>query len=178
MHVPKWPGPVEGYVKNYIRTNLWRYEALGYDFDDLINEAWIVFARCTKNHEFKSPEHFMGFFKTALHNSFFDIMKKSIKELKYRKFIDNEETTIEDFSQVEEQGTLRVLLSQAPKEIKEVFNLLFNAPTEILEALGFGMVTKRGQKMLSNRKLCSFLGYNPTNVNLIKMIKEYLTVSK
>lgn len=173
MYTPKWPGPVEGYVVNYIRANLWRFEALGYDFDDLFNESWIVFARCLKNHEFVSGKHFMGFFKTALHNSLFDLMKKCIREKEYREFT-SEDQPMESFASIEEQASLRIMLSQAPKEIKEVFTLLFNAPTELLESIGFGKPTKRGQKTITNRKLCEYLGYNPAHINLIQMVKEYL----
>lgn len=176
MYKPKWEGIVEGYSVNYINRNQWRFAIQHYDFEDLYNEAWIIFEKSKRDHEFKNGKHFMGFYKKALHNGFYDIMHKCIHEADNRfiPVIKEEEDFVPEFGEVEEQATLKLLITQAPKEIKAVFTLLFHAPEDLLQAIGFGQPAKRGEKILSNKMLCSLLGYDPQEINLVQELKMYL----
>lgn len=120
----------------------------------------------------------MGFYKKSIHNRFFDLAKGSIKEamLRFTPMMINEDEEPEaiEFGEVEEQATINLLIDQAPAEIKSVFNLLFNAPDEVLESIGIGCKTGRGHRHFSNKILCEMLGYNPRQVNLVEDIKSYL----
>lgn len=175
MYTPQWKGSIEGYSKNYCIKNLWKFASIGYDLQDLTQESYVIFLKCQMRYqETDTPQHFMALFKTAIHNHLYDLSKPYFHELQYLTRL-SEELDLENYSSVEECGTFAILLSQAPIEVKQVLNLLFKAPEELLEMIG---VTdgRRGKNLVScNRKLCALLGYDPRYTNLVDMVKVYFT---
>lgn len=173
MYQPVWEGVIEGYTKNYISRNLWRFEIRGFEFDDLLHEAWLVFATCRDKYQVEDPKHFMGLYKTSLHNYFYDLMKRCIEEKTSRHQL-GEEESLEDAIAIEEESTLRVLLTQAPIEVKQVLSLMFHAPTELLQDLGFCRPTTGRQRSMTNTKLCRMFGYDPKEYDLIGSVQSFL----
>lgn len=178
MYIPTWTGSIEGYSKNYCIKNLWKFLPLSYDLEDLMQESYVVFLKCQMRYpEIDTPQHFMSLFKSALHNYLFDLSKPYLMEVQHLVYLP-EEVNLENFSFAEEEATLRILLSQAPKEVKQVLNLLFNAPIELLDMIGFNSTDRRGKSLVScNKKLCALLGYDPRCVDLVGMLKSYFSVS-
>lgn len=65
---PRWPGAIEGHAVNAVRK--W-FPALcaEHEFDDLLQEAWVVFHRCKERYpNIDNPKWFMAVFRTSLQN--------------------------------------------------------------------------------------------------------------
>lgn len=169
---PEWEGKIEGYSKNQISKNLWKFVMLGYEYDDLLHEAVLVFCYCRDKYIVETPQHFMSLFKTALHNRFYDFAQSSSVE-KSHQIVQELDFNLLGGS-VKEESTFRVLLKSAPQEVKQVLSLVLNAPTEVLEGIGFRNKGSRG--FTANRKLCGLLGYNPDEVNLVQITKSYFSL--
>jgi hypothetical protein len=171
-----WTGPIEGYSKNYISRQLYKLEPLGYEFCDLINEAYLVYDKCKRKYgDTDSPKHFMALFKTALNRHFFDLWYPRREEPFKRLEVENIES-ISPFGDIEEEGIFQILLGEAPREIKEVLSHIFNAPDEVLDLIGFHD-RRRGRSLVScNKKLCALLGYDHKKTNLMVLVKTYFSV--
>ena len=107
MYLPIWEGPIEGYSKNYVAKRLFKLEPLGYEFCDLVQEAYLVFLKCKRMYEPENAKHFMSLYKTALRNKFFDLWypKRSEPFL----LVELEEIH-ESFSNIEQEGNFKILL--------------------------------------------------------------------
>jgi hypothetical protein len=176
MYLPQWTGSIEGYAKNYCVKNLWKFLPIGYDLEDLMQESYVVFLKCQLRYKaVDTPQHFMSLFKTALHNYMFDLSKPFFAESQHL-VRSTEDFDLISFSSVEEEATLMLMVAQAPIEVKQVLNLLFKAPEELLDLIGFSD-NKRGRSLVScNRKLCALLGYDPRCVDLVGLVKSYFVV--
>lgn len=64
---PRWPGAIEGHSVNSIKKWFPRLCA-EYEFDDLLQEAYIVFMRCKSRSKADNPAWFMAFYSRALNN--------------------------------------------------------------------------------------------------------------
>jgi len=135
---PSFEGPIQGYATNTITKQLWRFQP-GYDRDDLLQEAWLVFARCASRYPLlDTPQHFMALYKSALKRH---LDALSTKVSRARPLLcpepEDQETgetiTREAIGETENAGYLRVLLRQAPREVLMVLNLFLVAPAELLE---------------------------------------------
>lgn len=174
MYNPKWEGPIEGFSRNFARLQLYKLQPIGFEFDDIVQEAYIVFDKCKTTYpDLDTAKHFMSLYKIALRRRLFDIWYPKRNEQFLLTELDN---FVEEFKDVEREGFFRVLLSEAPKEIKEVLSLLFRAPDEVLELLGLSQKRKGRSIESSNRKLCALFGYDYRKVNVISLIKTYFTV--
>ena len=183
--VPEFTGNIEGYTKNYINRNLWKVDKL-YDFDDVMQEAREQFIRTVKRmeangDEIKNEKHLMSLYKTSFSRHFITLCNRSTKfsvEKSMCTFLtgDDEDFDLEClFGEEQDVGYLACLLEQAPKEVKSVLNLMFNAPAEILElACKAWNSSNRKSAGEGNVFLCSMLGYDPNKINLVEKVKEYL----
>lgn len=77
---PRFPGPIQGYATNTIKHF---YPALcaDHEFDDLLQEAYIVFMKCSKAYmppagTLNIPAHFMNYFKRGLTNKLINMAAK------------------------------------------------------------------------------------------------------
>jgi DNA-directed RNA polymerase specialized sigma24 family protein len=139
-YLPEFKGPVEGYVVNFLHKNLWRVSRT-HDFDDAMHEAYLVFLRtASKYPDLDTPQHFMALFKTSWMNEFHDL---STKATEARRLVtealfggedsDGEEYRRDVIGDLDNDGSLAVMVRQAPKEVLLVLNLFLNAPQELLE---------------------------------------------
>lgn len=171
MFIPQWEGSIEAYSKKYIQRNMWKFYYMGYERDDILHEAVIVFCDCRDKYVNKvtEPAHFMALFKTSIHNRFLEIASESIAKKEFEVFNEEDEYTLDRV--IDEESTIAIMLKQAPKEVKDVLSLALNAPKELLESIGF--MKKRNRSFLNNAKLCRLLGKDPKSINLIRMTEEY-----
>lgn len=169
MYTPIWEGVVKGYAINKINLDLWKFNWLGYEFDDLYQEAWLIFYSCKEEYkEIDTPQHFMSLFKTALHNRFYDLSQKSSLDK------DNlTDTELEYCYKHSEEHNFFLNLDQASEEVRMVLNLVFNAPSELLEWIGFQKKSSKG--FLNNKKMCQLLGIEETD--LVGKVKSFLRSS-
>lgn len=167
MYKPVWEGVIEGYATNEINKNLWKFLWIGYEFEDLKQEAWLVFNTCRSQYlEIDTPQHFMSLFKTALHNKFYDLNMKSSLDKEYLGDFDLMEYCLPD-----RRRSFILDLGKASREVKAALSLIFDAPSEILELIGFTKKNSRG--FLNNKKLCVLLGLD-FEVDLVGEIKAFL----
>ena len=124
MYEPCWEGSVQGYVKNMVAKNLWKFTALGYEFEDLYHEAYLVFAYCKKKHQNIYPtlnenqRRFMALFKQSYHNHFYDLAIKSSQLKLYEMQEDLSEFAFLLKCPGRKDSTS--ILRNAPKEVKQV----------------------------------------------------------
>lgn len=135
-HLPKWPGSIEGFVTNYLKANFWRVEST-MSYDDALQEAYVVFLRCERKYSVEEPKHFMALFKTSLVRVFADLSKldselRNIQSLQ-QEDSDGEPLVFEAVGDLDNNGSVIAAIEQAPSEVKEVLQLLLNAPIELLE---------------------------------------------
>lgn len=165
-YIPVWEGVVEGYSKNQVSKNLWRFSSIGYEYEDVLHECFIVFDKCKKGFTGKDAPQFMEYYKIALNNAFTDLC------LKARDHKDN--LMDEDISDMQEIiGSTKVYnKKQLTTECKEVLDLILNTPAEILQMLGF--CNKYNRWVHNNKLLCKLLDYDCEQHNLVELVYESL----
>jgi DNA-directed RNA polymerase specialized sigma24 family protein len=71
-YTPDWEGAVLGYAVNYLSRHAWRVTPQ-MDLDDLLQEAYILFAELIERYDYENPRHFMGMWRRCLHNWFVNL---------------------------------------------------------------------------------------------------------
>lgn len=177
-YVPEFKGEIEGYVVNSIARQAWRVAPL-HDHEDLKQEAFIVFMRCAARYPIlDEAKHFMALFKVAWANHLNDLSRKAsrVREtqvLEADRAIDPAERALDEIGDLDNDGKLRTMIRQAPREILLVLNLFLNAPTELLD-----LATRAWEQ--SNRKapgadnvmVSRLLGLDPTE-NVLQRTHDY-----
>ncbi len=75
---PRWQGPVEGHAVNVVKSFFPKLCADN-EFDDLMQEAYIVFMRCSKRYKNTAnmnPAWFMSLFRNSLRNRLINLSVK------------------------------------------------------------------------------------------------------
>jgi hypothetical protein len=141
---------------------------------DVLQEAYLVYARVCGKYPDAEAKHLMSLFKTAWVNHYNDL---ATKDAKHRTMA--ESATLAHLGEVagetDNEGHLRVLVRQAPNEVRMVLNLFLNAPQEIVEALT--SQPKRGPgrrpKHAGNERINKALGL-PAGTDVLQMVHKYL----
>ena len=138
-YVPEFPGPVEGWVVNFLKDNLWRVQRT-MDRDDCLQEARLVFLRVARTYPNVDAPHFMALFKTSWTRRFNDLSMEdsAIREAEISMYRDRGEDDGPDLpsehvGDMVNEGELRVMLRQAPREVSMFLNLMLRAPQEVIE---------------------------------------------
>ncbi len=137
-HLPEFKGPIEGYVVNFLKKNHWRIAAT-HDREEALQEAYVVFLRTAARYPLvDGPAHFMSLFKRSWANEFNDLSVKATyarQMVSEHLFEDGEEATWtrDSVGDLDNDGTLAVMVRQAPAEVVMVLNLFLSAPQELLE---------------------------------------------
>jgi hypothetical protein len=178
---PEFKGPIEGWVVNHMTKNYWRV-AKTMPREDLLQEAYVVFLRCKRNYANKgvvtTPQHFMALFKTAWTNEFTSL---SVADTNSR-FIVADTTdygdgavTLDSMGETDNDGSLAIMVRQAPREVLMVLNLFLSAPQELIDlALGSWNINDRRGKAGSSKRVCQMLGL-PEDLDVLKMTEEYFS---
>jgi len=129
---PVWDSRFEGWAAKFIARNMWRCE--GYDpedkFRDLMQDAYIIFRHILASYPLVSePSHIMALFKVAMQNEFNDKAKykqrKQAAEISLESMIGEDLKLIDSLGENNNEGYLRVILSELPPEVRvalEAFN--------------------------------------------------------
>lgn len=178
---PEFKGPIEGWVVNHMTKNYWRV-ASTIPREDLLQEAYVVFLRCKRNYtdqgRVKSPQHFMALFKTSWTNEFTNLSLADTNSrflVSENKDYGDGEVTMEAIGETDNDGSLAVMVRQAPVEVLMVLNLFLSAPQELLDlALSSWNINDRRGRTGSSKRLCKILGL-PEHLDVLRMTEDYFS---
>ena len=132
--LPDWDGSVyQKWSYNFISRNSWRVVNQIGDFDDAMSQAALIYVVCKQRYgrTVNSAKHFMYLYQLYLRMEFNTYASKDGQK---RKTIERlKERQIDKTSVCE--GDLNIKLSKASGELRQVLEILFNSPVEIMEAL-------------------------------------------
>lgn len=110
---PRWEGPIHGHSVNVIRKFFPKLCA-EHEFDDLLQEAYIVFMKCKQN--FRQAEgsrpapHFMGYYSRALRNRLINLAQKCGRTL----YMENAPEQVTD----RDDALLKVVFNELPASVR------------------------------------------------------------
>jgi hypothetical protein len=175
---PEWKGPMEGWVVNFLKTQMWRVAGT-MEHADVMQEAYLVFLRCKKAYpKLDTARHFMALYKTAWQRQFTDFANadtasRVITEMP-RIRIDDDFVEYEPMGEADNEGYLAILLSEAPREVLMVMNLFLSAPQELIEiALSSWNGSDKRCKAGGSKRINQMLGL-PPDLDVIKMTEDYI----
>ncbi len=177
MYEPQYAGPIEGWVVNYLKTNMWRVER-SMERDDVLQEAYLVFLRCsTKYPVLDTPQHFMALYKMAWVREFTDLANRDTKlraEVPDHVNLDDESPMYrEPIGETDNEGRLALLLRDAPREVVMVLNLILNAPQELVDVVFSGWTGRdRRRRDGGSSKVCAALGL-PQDLDVMGMVEDH-----
>lgn len=176
MYTPEFKGKIEGWTVNYLKREFWRVEAI-MEWQDVLQEAYIVFMRCAAKYpHMDTPQHFMALYKRAWTNEFNDLSSEATKLralVPDVREVDSEETPMEAAGELENEGYLRILVSQAPDEVRSVLCLMLNAPQELLDVLLADWRQDNRRADGGGHRINAALGF-PPHVDVRKLVTDYL----
>ncbi len=175
---PEFKGPIEGYVVNFMNKNYFKV-ARTLEREDVMQEAYVVFMRVVMTYpDIEAPQHFMALFKTSWYNHFTNLANTDtasrvmVQPVGYATDEGNELVT-DHMGELDNDGYLSVLVSQAPSEVTQVLNLFLNAPQELLD-LALGAWKGRDQRCRTggSKRICALLGIKPDR-DVLKTVEDY-----
>ncbi len=173
---PEFTGPIEGYVVNFMKKHYWKVERTQ-TRDDVLQEARLVFLRCREKYQdLDTPQHFMALFKRAWANEFIDLANAdTASRVLVQPPVDREtgEQITDLYGESDNDGSLSVMLRQAPAEVTMVLNLFLSAPQEILDlALGSWKGRDKRCRTGGSKRICKMLGL-PQELDVLKLVEDY-----
>lgn len=185
---------MRGWIISTAKKNYWRVAAY-YDLDDLIQDGYLCYAKCharythltVKRHPLKDDKRrFMALVQAAFTNHITTLAWKRSR-LPEQNFsatahvlgVPDEGALLEDLlSPQQEQATVSLLLSTAPKEIKRLFELLVE---DAVSLGGYLRMRRQGQRSrqreTNNEYFCRLLGLNPAEIDLIGLVDRHFLVN-
>jgi len=132
--LPEFEGSVfQRWAYNWILKNRWRVTQYIGDHDDCMAQSALVYIKCSQRYgrTIYSAKHFMYLYQLYLRMEF---NTYALKDGQQREAINKFKGRQIEVHAVCE-GDLNIKLSKASEELKQVLNILFSAPVEILEVL-------------------------------------------
>lgn len=175
MYIPQFAGPVEGWATNYAAKNFWRVQA-SMEWDDLKQEAFLIFARCeAKYPQLDTPAHFMSLYKRAWINHLNDLATADGKLREAQPLVlerDGDEMITDPTGELDNDGYTKILIEQAPREVRMFLELILRAPQELVDlALASWKLDDR-HKNKGCGKINRMLGL-PPDTDLVTMTRDY-----
>lgn len=169
----KMPGHVEGYVNNYLRVQFWRV-AQSMEWNECINEAWLVWDRVCRKYPNTEPKHKMALFQRAWSNQFHNLSNVNTKN----KAEITSSDVADDLDPIDlvpcsdgNQGELFVLIERAPDEVRQVALAMLDAPQDVFELI-CKMIGQR-KTYEANARLCRHIGAD--YCDLIGKVRRYFS---
>jgi len=161
---PAFDGVIASWTTKHLHQNQWRVRIICPTWNDLMQEAHLIFVVCRQRYcdtgRVVCMPHFMALYKTSLIHRVHRLAQKDSRIRSVESSpVDNDEGTdpMDSVGELENMGVLNVLLRQAPREVTLVLSLLAGAPSELL---GIILGPKVTEAHLS-KKLCKLLGLPP-----------------
>lgn len=184
-YLPRFHGAIEGYVVNFIRANGWRVQS-SMEFEDVMQEAHVIFLRLAAKYGLTdTPQHFMALFKTAWRNHFVDLARtdSNLRLCTLNSQMQEDEegdylALLESLpGDLENHGYLRMLLEDAPSDIKTVLAFFFKAPDQLLESMSTAWKLAGRRDDRGNTMLCEALGFT-RGTDVIGMVSRYFNTQR
>lgn len=182
LYLPRFEGPIEGYVTNFLRREHWKVAA-SMEVEDAMQEARLVFLKCASRYGLTdTPQHFMALFKTAWGRHFLDLARQDSDA---RKVITYSHTAIAEEGEdplevldlvpgdLDAEGYLMTLLKEAPRDVITVLSFFMAAPPALAKAAGEAWTGKGRKQQDGNRMLCEILGF-PSGTDVMGSVESYL----
>lgn len=180
---PCWEGVFERFTRAFVARNLWKLTRTC-TFDDAMQEAQIVWLDCVRRYADKvdNAAWFMSLYRRSLETRIMDL---ATVDTRHRQYVllndlgDDEDAAPvpEAVGELENEGYLRLLVAQAPSEIRAVLVLLLNAPTEIATLVTDAWSGRGKSRSTGSKVLCRMLGI-PERATLLEEVREYLEPAK
>lgn len=125
-----WGGAFEGYARGFVRRNFWRVRELLGTEEDALQECALIFVRCKNLYEGKvdNDAWFMSLYKRALA---LEWITMSGKDSRIRSV-----PVPEDAQGIDHNvGELSAAIAGGSAELKRLFSVLANAPSEFLSLM-------------------------------------------
>ena len=128
---PRFMGAFEGHAFNVVKRMYPRLMA-EHEFDDLLQEAWVVFLHCRARYAGKvdNPAWFMTIFSRSLHHRFIDLQRASRPYICIDELTETDEpaTTID-------AGYCWRVLQELPEDMRDLLRCLGFGDDTVLPAL-------------------------------------------
>lgn len=186
---------MRGYIIKTAEKN-WK-KIVGCSFDDLVQEGWLVYAKCYMRYVGREPtpghtalplidpdklqrSHFMSIVQTAFHNH---ICSLAAKYKGYSEILACDAVRPDQYEEqfwesvlplAPEEATAFTLLQSAPSEIKQLFSLLINDALELGSYRRFGK-KRRSPRETNNQYYCRLLNLSPDYDIVGKLEEHFLT---
>lgn len=117
-YVPRFPGPIQGRAINLVKK-FYPQLCSEYEFDDLLQEAYLVFMRCKELYGSTVDKRswFMVLFSRALQNKLINLSKKTGRYISIEAL---EETAFPEPATEGNETYLSCLLGELPEEVKQL----------------------------------------------------------
>lgn len=118
------------FSKKFSRKYLYKVTHLGFDEDDLMQECFIVFFKCSQKFDFSkyTERYFMNYFIKALWDMIIKLEKKVYKEtVACERYVAENYLSPEDIFQ---QMEYNISISLLPDEMKQYLNDIGSGSTE------------------------------------------------
>lgn len=176
-------GEIEGYSVNTFIRDGWKI-ADTHDRDDFLQEAWMVFDKCSRMYPDVEPKHFMALYKTALDRRVLNLAlaqtrrraRETPKHHQTKCHLDAPQNVAnsQPIGELENAGYLKRLVTQAPYEVRLVLNLFLSAPTELVGAAMLAWQHHGHPKAGGNEHVRQLLGL-PEGSKPLDMVEDYFT---
>lgn len=140
---PRLNRAFEGYIYNFV-AHQWRTSRLykqGYDFDDLLQEAAVVFYACRERYEkvVDNPRWFMALFSRSLFNRFVDLKRKSVSYSPLDELAEDVQPAWMDEARSLDAGYCLRVLHELPGDIQELLRAFSFGDDSVLPELKRGV---------------------------------------
>lgn len=156
-----WNGMIEYFTKNWTNRNIWKIKDFGYEFNDLLHNAYLTFIKCKNTgSKPKTIQEFIAYYKIALERmvNFISIEERKIRE--QVSYLEDNEMLYDELTVDDGCSLTNIDIIFAPEHIKK-------AIIRILERADSG-------EEINNKLICSDLGINHKRNNIFKEVLSYL----
>lgn len=155
-------------------------------FDDVYQEAYVKFLELRDKYAgvIDSPKWFMALYKTSLANRITDFANQGNRFRRQVCFTDLGDTMGQDGELVPYQELLpgdedteavfEIKLDEAPDYVRQVLSLVVHSRPDMLDAMTESWFERGKRKEGGNQFLCSLLGYDHREVDLVYAVRHYL----
>lgn len=182
-YVPTFNRAIAGWSVNFIKKNIWRLHGT-YDFEDLFQEAYLVFLICSKKYRYDRVEngaHFMALFKRSFSNCISDYAKKASKQreqlVQNITVIDGKEIDLFDSLEggLSNEGKLHVAIEQAPSFVRSYIKAMESGLISgILQEEALMNLRPVKNQSLGKKKVRRILWSEGTSLDIALVTKKYV----
>lgn len=151
------------------------------EFDDAYQELFVKFSEMSERYAGRvtNPKWFMALFKRAVANRITDFANQANRQRRQVCFaelqaLDDPMPYVDKLIGVGNVSSLEIMLEEVPDGVREVIAFLTSGETERLAIASESWEQLGKRKDGGNQFLCSMLGYDHTNTDLVYATRKFL----